>query len=446
MNDDVISVTEAAKLLGVTRQRVLQLIASHSLGARKAAGVWLLDASDVEARAKRPVSAGRPARGSRFPPEKRRYTLMNAEYEVLDFEYDRANRHFSAAKAVHDPAHAPVGMIAPHAKSVSAKALYDWWRHRSIPAERAGIDAKLAELGLESPEEIPFNSLGLSLSDQYWIRPFESPDLKWEQINFFDNDFKSAGGWLDGVGEEQSPANTSEGLFPKKWVRRNGKSFLLKGGGGAFQVPFNEKAATLLFRRILPESEYVAYDVERSKGEPASVCENFLTRRDEYVPAWRIRPLGNKSEGRAALAAFSEACRSLGVDDADLRISKMIACDFIIANEDRHWRNFGLIRNIDTLEYRFAPLFDEGSSLWFSKSPEALRRGNFSFESKPFKKNPDRQLLMVDDIDWLDDSALDGYAAEACDFFLSAEETRGRAELIAVGVEHQIATLRRRLL
>ena len=46
----------------------------------------------------------------------------------------------------------------------------------------------------------------------------------------------------------------------------------------------------------------------------------------------------------------------------------MIVVDFIIANEDRHLNNFGLVRNANTLEWiGVAPIFDSGSSLGYDK-------------------------------------------------------------------------------
>lgn len=59
----------------------------------------------------------------------------------------------------------------------------------------------------------------------------------------------------------------------------------------------------------------------------------------------------------------------------------MIVCDSIIANTDRHLRNFGFIRDIDTLEWRFAPLFDSGNSLWYDKDESEVARGDYSFMS-----------------------------------------------------------------
>jgi len=43
--------------------------------------------------------------------------------------------------------------------------------------------------------------------------------------------------------------------------------------------------------------------------------------------------------------------------------------DRIINNIDRHYGNFGFIRNADTLEFQgFEPIFDNGNSLWYNVS------------------------------------------------------------------------------
>lgn len=444
MANEELSVTQAALQLGVTRQRVHQLVQSGALEAHKIGSSWAVDAASVAARLERAVRPGRPAAKA---PDKQCYTLMNAEYEVLDFAYDRANRHFSASHDIHDASRAPVGVVSGSGKYASASALYDWWRHRTVPAEREGIDSKLVELGVESPEEIPFASLGLSLSDQYWIRPESARDLRWEDVNFFDNSFKSESkGWLDAVGGQRTPDNTSEGQLSKRWVCRGARRFLLKGGDGYAQVPYNEKAATLLFRRLLSKGDFVSYKVEERDGVPVSVCENFISRREEYIPAWHLRPHGKKADGRHALNTYLETCELLGVENIEEFLSKMLVCDFIIANEDRHWRNFGLVRNIDTLEYRVAPLFDAGNSLWYSKSLQTLRAKNFAFESKPFNRNSVKQLLMTPDIDWFDPSRLDGFPEEAESVFRKDEEIAQRASFIAEGIARNTEQVCTRLL
>ena len=85
----------------------------------------------------------------------------------------------------------------------------------------------------------------------------------------------------------------------------------------------------------------------------------------------------------------------------------MITLDYIIANEDRHFNNFGLIRNAETLEWiGMAPIYDSGSSLGYDKLP-----GQMKFKKdvgcKPFKNHHIEQLQLVQSFEWLDLSKLD---------------------------------------
>ena len=80
----------------------------------------------------------------------------------------------------------------------------------------------------------------------------------------------------------------------------------------------------------------------------------------------------------------------------------MIILDYIIANEDRHLNNFGLLRNAETLEWLgFAPIFDSGSSLGYDKVAAQIRAGR-DIACKPFKKHHAEQLKLVSSFDWID--------------------------------------------
>ncbi len=80
----------------------------------------------------------------------------------------------------------------------------------------------------------------------------------------------------------------------------------------------------------------------------------------------------------------------------------MLAVDYIIANSDRHFRNFGVIRNANTLEWiGFAPLFDCGTSLWFNQIAKNIKPIKYD-ESKPFATSHTKQIGFVTDLTWLD--------------------------------------------
>ena len=73
----------------------------------------------------------------------------------------------------------------------------------------------------------------------------------------------------------------------------------------------------------------------------------------------------------------------------------MLLVDFIIANTDRHYRNFGAVRNAETLEWiGFSPIFDCGSSMWYNKIA-AMINPESDAESKPFRSSHSQQIKLV---------------------------------------------------
>lgn len=434
------TVRQCAEKLGVSETRIHQLINEGTLPAEYVAGRYFVDEDAVRARAASSPSPGRPPK--RLKADPRRFTLMNREHEVFDFVYDERANEFIEVQRTFDLARAPLGLVSPRGKKVSLKALTDWWAHRSIPLSRSGMEAKMASLGMANPSRLPFKSLGLSLSDQYWIRP-EGEDLDWRSINFFNNPFPEMeiASWLDQVGL-RSPDNTSEGELSKRWVRRDGTPVLLKGGRSLNQEPYNEVVATHLYRRLLSPGDYVPYELVRlADGTVACACENFLTDEEEYVPAYHVMRTRAKVGGRSDYQHYLECCSRLGAEGAESALAKMIATDDLLGNTDRHLRNFGLIRNVTTMEYRPAPLFDAGSSLLSDKTAEALIGGDITFATKPFAEDPNQQLRLVNDYSWFDAESLEGFAKEACGILANNPALVQRTSTIKRFIEHRAARL-----
>ena len=107
----------------------------------------------------------------------------------------------------------------------------------------------------------------------------------------------------------------------------------------------------------------------------------------------------------------------MNIPNANLLVDKMLICDFILANKDRHFNNFGVIRNVETLEFeKVAPIFDNGCSLWFDENDMYV--GEF-FLTKPFEEYEKKQVSLVKNIGWLDISKLDGFEEEVKEILLS---------------------------
>ena len=87
----------------------------------------------------------------------------------------------------------------------------------------------------------------------------------------------------------------------------------------------------------------------------------------------------------------------------------MFILDFLIMNEDRHLNNFGIIRDVNTLEWiDIAPIFDNGMALnveYFNDDELVISGyGRFFYELKPF----DEIVKVVKNIKRIDISKLDG--------------------------------------
>jgi hypothetical protein len=281
------------------------------------------------------------------------------------------------------------------------------------------------------------------------VRPTGS-NLKWEQVNFFDNPFSDdVGDVLLGKREQtesfdfSSPDNTSDGSLKKRWKIINGTRYLLKGGSGAFlQQPFNEVIASLVMDRLAVD--HVPYELYWDGNTPYSVCADFVTRDTELVSAWRIMQMGKRRNETSIYQHYCNCCAAMGVDIVPF-LDRMMVVDYIIANEDRHLGNFGLIRNADTLEWlRPAPVFDSGSSLGYNQSTLEIRAEE-AIRSRPFRVRPDDQLALVSSFEWLDFNRLSGLAEEAMAVFDTAgmRMDQARKEAIVSAMESRVEKLER---
>ena len=332
--------------------------------------------------------------------------LMHKRIAVAELLLDDTTGFIQKIGRVFQPEHLPVG-VSVNKGIADRAALNKWWTDRSIPASRLGIREALETLDMTSTKMLLVRCYGLSLSDQYWIYP-ENSNLTWDQINFFENSFSDdMGDVLFGTQKKadgfdfSSPDNTSDGCLKKRWKILNGKRCLIKGGSNPFrQQPFNEVIAAGIMERL--GIDHIPYTVMWKEDAPYSVCEDFVTADTELVSAWRIMQTQKKENSTSVYQHFVNCCKALGAPNVVPSLDRMIILDYIIANEDRHLNNFGLLRNAETLEWLgFAPIFDSGSSLGYDKVAAQIRAGR-DIACKPFKKHHAEQLKLVSSFDWID--------------------------------------------
>lgn len=353
--------------------------------------------------------------------------------KVFNFEYDREKHLITNFELAYKEGskYAPFGLIKDN--KIDKVEFNRWWKNRQIPASRNGLKEVLHKSNIYN--ETNFDLLDakaycLSLSDQYWVKGIDD-DILWKDINFFDNEFSEDIGKIlfDGIKTPinlnlNTPDMTSNGNYEKRWKIINGKRYLIKAGNKILnQEPFNEIIATRLYERLLNKDEYVKYELINDKNRIVSICENFITRNTELVPAWKINEYFENTEDNK-YEHYISCLEKLGIANAKEKTDKMLVCDYILANKDRHFNNFGAIRNVETLEFiKVAPIFDNGCSLWFDEND--IYVGEF-FLTIPFEEYESSQIRLVKNYKWLDTSKLDGFTDEVrkileCNKLLSNE-------------------------
>lgn len=322
----------------------------------------------------------------------------------------------------------------------------------AIPSTRDGIRRVLESLGVASTGELLDRTYGLSLSDQYWVRREDDP-AEWKDVNFFDNPFDEALGEILLTSYSSShdislnvPDVSTGGDLPKRWTidRATGRRLLVKSGRTG-QEPMNEVIASRLCMRLGVPA--VRYSPARNGNRLVCTCEDMLTSHEELVSAWQVLQSARTINGLNSHDQWIRAAAGFGADERTVcgATDDWLVVDYLMRNTDRHYNNFGLIRDIETLEVRPAPIYDTGASLW---SGELDVDGRDWF-AKPFytatgKPSALRQLRLVEDWGRFDLDALsdwpDEVAHELSRMRMFAPE---RLDAIRVQLVKRIGMLRR---
>lgn len=373
---------------------------------------------------------------------------MNKNKKVFDFVYDE-EEHFIVNFERNYPEnedYAPFGLIKIN--EIDKVEFNKWWKNRQIPASRKGLKEVLHNSNIYDKDNFDLldaKAYCLSLSDQYWVKGVNE-EISWESINFFDNEFsEDIGKILFNGGKTalnlnlNTPDMTSNGNYEKRWKIIDGERYLLKAGSKIYnQEPFNELIATKLYERLLNKDEYVEYSVIFDDDKAISKCKNFITKDTELVPAWKINEYYEFLDDEDKYTHYIRCLNNLGIKDAETLTDKMIVCDYIIANKDRHFNNFGVIRDVNTLKFiDVAPIFDNGCSLWYDENDMYV--GEF-FLTKPFEEYEKKQLSLVKKLEWLDISKLEDFPNEvktilSMDKLLSKERINKIVDQIKLRIE-----------
>lgn len=348
--------------------------------------------------------------------------LMNKNTEVLSCDFNEVSKFFDKIYEVYNIDYAPYILksfyIDEDINDTPFRTnLSEWFKGRGIPSCRDKLDMLLLRLNVVAPSELLDKAFGLSLSDQYWLKPVGT-DIKYEDINFFDNDFDYAefmeaslsknSKMIQNASSLKTPNNTTDGMLKKAWIIENGTRYLLKGGyKNETLQPFNEVLASEICKRL--GFDHVEYTLDTYKDTVVSKCPCFITKDTELITCYQIRNDMKRHDSIEDYEEYIKKLESEGIKDVRTKIENMYILDFLIMNEDRHLNNFGIIRDINTLKWvDVALIFDNGQSLnieyYDEEELHISSEGKLFYEVKPF----DELIKVVKDIKRIDVSKLEG--------------------------------------
>lgn len=300
------------------------------------------------------------------------YSLRLYDEELLTFSLGHADLGDLEARVL--TVHEPLRHLFPLDLTVSDAGVLKWLKRRIVPKNRVGAREILEHFDL-SPYDVKGLidvSKGLSLNDSYWVPPRDYPGSFAEE-NLFENAFSEplariafCGGEERDAAFARSPELTTNGMLPKAWRRmEDGGVWLYKSGApGPFHTgfePYSEYYAGQVAARM--ELLAVPYELEMWMDRLASKCRLFTDKDTSFVPIGRIVRSGNLKDCLDYYGALSQ--------EAAEQLKDMLVFDAVIYNEDRHFGNFGILRDNHTGKILgAAPIFDNGRSLFYDAQSE----------------------------------------------------------------------------
>ena len=258
--------------------------------------------------------------------------------------------------------------LLPLGMTVDGDDVLSWLKSRIIPQNREFVDKILSVYGLTHNNISGIIQLckGLSLNDSYWITDLNF-NGKFTDYNLFKNSFYKAlsliaytgHGSVKPNGFSSSPEFTTNGMLRKGWRKINGTVKLYKGGSSGAANTGNEPYSEFYAAQIAATMglNHVPYTLSKWKGCLCCVCELFTDINHSFVPMWRFCKTTSIKE-------IAKYLQNMGEDYFNA-FSDMMIFDALIYNTDRHLNNFGLmVDNMTNRPYAFAPIFDNGLSLF----------------------------------------------------------------------------------
>ena len=292
--------------------------------------------------------------------------------------------------------HSPEHM--PFLREMSLKEINFWWKHRAVPDSRKDIRKYLKEEGVDNTLKLLSKNLALSLSDCYWVCP-GSLNLNWERVNLYHNSENITFSDSDGNVFSNNPNGSLNGNMEKEAFHEGSNWNLRKyseTSGG--EQCINEKFSNWIHERQ-GFLQYVKYELEFQSDRCVScVCPFFTGEKVEFITAYCLAESKKQRQDVSNFEQYIELCTSLGLQETEVRnfMDYMVLFDFIITNTDRHYQNFGILRNPDNLKaISLAPVFDCGNSMFYKNDYRMTAPEILNLEIASMAKREEKMLEFI---------------------------------------------------
>ena len=258
--------------------------------------------------------------------------------------------------------------VFPLDLELTPEGMLEWLSHRTIPKHREKVGDILKSLGISIGDikGIIDVCMGLSLNDSFWI-PQKGFERSYSEMNLYENEFSGALSLIAYTGNyagldkklRTTPELTTGGMLRKAWrFFGTNNIWLYQGGTFGFANTGNEPYSELYACQIAEKMgiNAVHYDIENWSGILASKCRLFTDIDTAYIPIGRIVTEGG-------IDAVLKYYKDKGEEFYE-QLVDMLVFDAVVLNEDRHYGNFGVLRdNKSGKIVAPAPVFDNGVSL-----------------------------------------------------------------------------------
>ena len=270
------------------------------------------------------------------------YDIMNGNQKVADL-----NRNGTCH--IYDEKMMPYNLYLeqPDPENIDTRLqnldnFYHWCASRMLTLDRKYAKEILNSIGASQSAtdkeraQVALSYHCLSLMDIYWVKKSEE-QIDFSQLNLFENHLSSAFVDVFLRGKQMTIDNShliagdlsTQGCYPKAWVRRDDGFYLLKDGD------MDAVECELLAGKICGcfNVNQVKYEEEWYDGQKVSASRIVTSLDYSIVP----------------MEYFDVYCRNQEIDRMEYILKldgysyyMMNIIDYLVGNTDRHWSNWGL--------------------------------------------------------------------------------------------------------